>query len=130
MATNNHLYSDLDLRFKSIPSTGDVALRYDTQSVIASVRNLLGTRKYERPFQPLVDSQLDNLLFEPVTSITATLIENEIIRVLNNYEPRVTINNVSVTASPDQNSFNVSLSVFIGNATQPTAINLILQRTR
>jgi phage baseplate assembly protein W len=130
MATNNHLYSDLDLRFKSIPSTGDVALRYDTQSVIASVRNLLSTRKYERPFQPLVESQLDNLLFEPVTSITATLIESEITRVLNNYEPRVIINTLRVTASIDQNSFNVSLSVFIGNATQPTAINLILQRTR
>lgn len=130
MAINNHIYSDLDLRFIPTLSTGDVSMRYDTQSVIASVKNLLNTNKYDRLFQPDVSSGITALLFEPVTSITATLIENEIVRVINNYEPRVKINSLLVTALPDQNQFNVSLSVFIGNLTQPTSINLILQRTR
>ena len=73
---------------------------------------------------------MNKLLFEPCTSITATLIENEIIRTLTNYEPRVTINTLAVTANPNQNQFNVTLSFFVGNQTQPTAINILLQRTR
>jgi phage baseplate assembly protein W len=129
MATN-HIYSDLDLNFRPTPSTGDVSVRYDTQAVVSSIRNLLFTNQYDRPFQPEINSGLNSLLFEPVSSITATLIESEIVRVLTNYEPRAKIDNIYVSALPDQNYFNVSLSVYIGNLTSPTAINLKLQRTR
>jgi len=129
MATN-HIYSDLDLTFLPSPATGDVSMKYDEQAVIRSVRNLLNTNLYDRLFQPDVGSTLNQLLFEPVSPLTATLIQNEITRTLINYEPRATINTLVVSANPDNNQFNVSLSVFIGNQTSPTAINLILQRTR
>ena len=130
MANKQHIYSDLDLRFTPSPTTGDVALRFDSQAVISSVKNLLNTNKYERPFQPDISCGLNALLFEPLTSITATLVENEIVRVLTNHEPRVRINSLLVSTSEQDNAFNVYLSVFISNQTQPTAINLILKRTR
>jgi phage baseplate assembly protein W len=130
MAINNHIYSDLDLTFLPTPSTGDVAMKYDEQAVIRSIRNLLSTNLYERLFQPEIGSTLNTLLFEPVTSLSATLIENEIVRMIQNYEPRATVSQLNVTAQPDSNSFNVALYVFIGNQTTPTAINLLLQRTR
>lgn len=130
MAITNHIYSDLDLTFLPNPVTGDVSMKYDEQSVIRSVRNLLSTSPYDRLFQPDLGSSLNNLLFEPVSPITATLIQNEIIRTITNYEPRVTINTLNVTANTDGNQFNVSLSFFVGNKTSPTAINIILQRTR
>ena len=107
-----------------------MSLKYNEQAVIRSIRNLLSTNLYERPFQPEVGSTLNALLFEPITSITATLIENEIVRMIKNYEPRATISQLNVTARPDSNEFDVSLYVYIGNQTTPTAINLILQRTR
>lgn len=130
MATRNHIYSDLDLTFLRQPATGDVAMKYDEQSVIRSVRNLLSTNRYERLFQPNIGSSLNTLLFEPVSPLTANLIEDEIVRMIKNYEPRVTISQVVVSAEPDSNQFNVSLYVFVGNQTTPTAINLILTRTR
>lgn len=130
MATDNHIYADLDLRFMPTLSTGDVSMRYDAQAVIASIKNLLNTNKYDRLFQPDVSSGISALLFEPLSSITATLIENEIVRVIKNYEPRAKINSLFVTAAPDQNQFSVSMSVFIANQTTPTAINIILTRTR
>jgi phage baseplate assembly protein W len=130
MAINNHIYSDLDLTFLRLPSTGDVAMKYDEQAVIRSIRNLLNTNQYDRLFQPDIGSTLNRLLFEPISSLTATLIQNEIIRTITNYEPRATINTISVTAAPDSNQFNVSLSVLVGNQTQPTSFSLILQRTR
>jgi len=46
MAKIQHLYSDLDLTFNRTPVTGDVAMRFDDQAVIASVRNLLSTNFY------------------------------------------------------------------------------------
>jgi phage baseplate assembly protein W len=130
MAINQHIYSDLDLTFLPSPATGDVSMKYDEQAVIRSIRNLLNTNLYDRLFQPDVGSTLNQLLFEPVSPLTATLIQNEIVRTLTNYEPRARINSLVVSANPDSNQFNVALTVFVGNQTSPTAINLILQRTR
>ncbi len=130
MATRNHIYSDLDLTFLRQPGTGDVSMKYDEQAVIRSVRNLISTNRYERLFQPEIGSTLNQLLFEPVSPLTANLIEDEIVRMIKNYEPRATISQVIVSAKPDDNAFNVSLYVLIGNQTTPTAINLILTRTR
>lgn len=130
MATKNHIYADLDMTFLRQPATGDVAMKYDEQAVVRSIRNLLSINRYEKLFQPTIGSSLNNLLFEPVSPLTANLIEDEIVRMINNYEPRATISQVIVTATPDSNAFNVSLYVFIGNQTSPSAINLILTRTR
>ena len=85
MAYNDHIYSDLDLTFNKVPGTKDIALKYDEQAVIRSVRNLLSTNFYERPFQPDIGSTLNQLLFEPVTEITASLIADEINRIIFNY---------------------------------------------
>lgn len=126
----NHIYSDLDLTFLRQPGTGDVSMKYDEQSVIRSVRNLLSTNLYERLFQPTKGSTLNQILFEPVSTLTALQIEDEIVRMIKNYEPRATISQINVSASPDDNSFSVSLWILIGNQTTPTAISLILTRTR
>jgi phage baseplate assembly protein W len=130
MAYNDHIYSDLDLTFKKVPGTKDVAMKYDEQAVIRSIRNLLSTSLYERLFQPDIGTSLNKLLFEPVTSITATMIEDEIIRMIYNYEPRASVSQIFVTAKPDSNEFDVSLYLLIGNQTTPTAFNLILTRSR
>jgi len=130
MANLQKIYSDLDLTFKSLPVTNDVALRYDDQSVIASVRNLLLTNFYERPFQPKLGSNINAILFEMADGITANIVENEIRNVIGNYEPRVKINQLVVTPSEDENSFNLFMSFFIGNNTRATTVNMLLQRSR
>lgn len=127
---NQHIYSDLDLTFRRQPVKGDVSFSYDEQAVIRSIKNLLQTSPYDRLFQPTLGTTLNDLLFEPCTPLTASLVQDEIVRMINNYEPRATIYNVTVTSAPDQNSFNASIYVFVGNQTSPTAINLILKRTR
>lgn len=131
MAINNQkIYSDLDLRFNTQPGNKDVAMSYNEQAVIRSVKNLLLTKPYERLFQPELSSQVDNLLFEPITALTGNLLKSEIVRVINNWEPRVQIASVDVVAIPEQNGYTVSLFFYIGNQVQPTAINLVLKRSR
>jgi phage baseplate assembly protein W len=130
MANLQKVYSDLDLTFNRLPGTNDVAMRYDDRAVIASVRNLLMTNFYERPFQPNLGSNVDKLLFEPVNDLTANILATEIRNVINNYEPRVSIDMLEITSNPNQASFSVYLRFYIGNNTTPTAVNLILQRSR
>jgi len=131
MATTlKKIYSDLDLTFKRVPGTNDVAMRYDENSVIASVRNLLLTNFYERLFQPNVGSNLQQLLFEPATDITANMLNDEIRTTIKNYEPRVTVDMLQVIPNLDMNSFQVNMTFYIGNNSTPTAVNLLLQRSR
>ena len=130
MANLSKIYSDIDFTFTKKPVTGDVALSYDIQAVIRSIRNLLLTRNYERPFNPDLGSSLDALLFEMISPLTATVIEREIQTMVENYEPRATIDTVTVTPLTDQNAYNISLSFYIENATLPTTVTLLLERNR
>ena len=131
MATTlQKVYADLDLTFTRNPVTGDVSIRYDDQAVIASIRNLLLTNFYERPFQPLLGSNIDAYLFEPASAITASNIENEVRDVIKNFEPRASIVDVKVVSLEDSNSFFIELTILIGNNTSPSTVNLLLQRTR
>jgi phage baseplate assembly protein W len=128
--TLTNIYSDIDLTFMPQPVTGDVSLVLDSRSVINSVRSLLLTSFYERPWQPNVGSNLTGLLFEPMSGVTSSAISSEIKNVLNNYEPRVQIDYINVAEDYNNNGYNISLSVFIGNNVQPTTITVFLQRVR
>ena len=130
MANLQKIYSDLDLTFRKLPVTNDVALSYDEQAIVRSIRNLLLTGFYERPFQPKLGSNLNKLLFEPADQLTANLIESEVKNVISNFEPRVTINTITATVSPDENSFNLSMTFFVGNNSRATSVTLLLQRSR
>jgi phage baseplate assembly protein W len=128
--TLKKLYSDIDFNFTRTPGKNDIALSYDEMAVIRSVRYLLLTKNYERPFQPNIGSRIDQLLFESIDFLTAQDLKSEIETTLNNHEPRVRLTQVTVDEQPDNNAYSVSIEFFIGNNVQPTAINLILERTR
>lgn len=123
-------YSDIDFNFTRLPGRNDIALSYDEMAVIRSVRNLLLTKNYERPFQPNIGSRVQQMLFDPIDFLTAQSLRSEIESVISNHEPRVKIDSILVNADPDNNAYNVTLQFFIGNNVEPTAINLILERTR
>jgi phage baseplate assembly protein W len=130
IGTLQKIYSDIDLAFTKKPGTKDIALSYDTQAVIRSIRNLLLTRHYERPFQPNIGSNLDAILFESIGPMSASTLKTEIERTIENFEPRANLQDVSVNAMPDNNAYTATITFFIENATEPTIVNLILQRNR
>ncbi len=130
MATLNKIYSDIDFTFTKKPVTADVALSYDNQAVIRSIRNLLLTKNYERPFNPDLGSKMDLMLFELISPLTASAIENEILSMISNYEPRALMQEINVTPQPDKNAYGVTLTFFIENATTPTTVTLLLERNR
>jgi phage baseplate assembly protein W len=130
MATLSKIYSDIDFTFTKKPVTADVALSFDGQAVIRSIRNLLSTNHYERPFNPDLGANLNALLFEPISPLTSSALETEITNTIKNYEPRASIQSVEVTSQPDYNAYNVTLSFFIENSTLPTTVTLLLERNR
>ena len=130
MANLNNIYSDIDFTFTKKPVVGDVALSYDEKAVIRSVRNLLATNHFERLFNPNLGSNINALLFEPISPLTANALKNEISTTIKNYEPRATLQDIEVSSQPDKNAYNVYLSFYIENATLPTTITLLLERDR
>ena len=123
-------YSDLDLNFTIHPVKKDINRNIGEMAVINSVKNLILTNHYERPFQPDIGSNVRRLLFENLDNITATSIESEIRQTILNYEPRVNISKLNVVADYDNNGFNVLMQFFIANRTTPITINFFLERIR
>jgi phage baseplate assembly protein W len=123
-------YKDLDLNFTIHPVRKDLNRLTDERAVINSIKNLVSTNHYEKPFNPSFGSNLRRLLFENVDNFTSTLIEREIVEVLNNFEPRVTVRTVRVVPTVDENGFNVQLDFYINNLTDPITINFFLERIR
>jgi phage baseplate assembly protein W len=130
MATINKIYSDIDFAFTKKPVTADVALSYDAQAVSRSIRNLLNTQNYDRLFNPDLGSQITGLLFENISPIVASTMETIITNLINTYEPRARIQSVKVSPQPDLNSYNVTITFYVENATLPTTTTILLERNR
>jgi len=128
--TLQKLYSDIDFTLAKRPVLNDIALSYDNQAIIRSVRNILSTKKFEKLWNPDFGSNIDTLLFENISSVTAAALEKEISVAIENYEPRVNMKNVVVTPYIDKNAYDVTLTFYIANATQPTTVTVFLERNR
>ena len=123
-------FKDLDLNFNIHPVRKDISKSIGPMAVVNSIKNLILTNHYERPFQPDIGSNVRRLLFENLDNITATTIKDEIERTIVNYEPRATVKTINVTADYDNNGFKVYLEFFIVNQTAPIVINFLLERIR
>jgi phage baseplate assembly protein W len=130
MPTLQKIYSDLDLTFGRKPGSNDVTLSYDEKAVLRSIRNLLLTQHYDRLFNPELGSKVSYLLFEPISPLTASQLEDQIRITIENFEPRVKIDTIRVQASDEQNGYNVTLRFYIENATLLTSTTLFLERIK
>jgi len=133
--TNNskrstRIYSDLNLNFTKNPATKDVARLTDIEAVKRSVRNLILTNRFERPFHPEIGSSVRALLFENITPLNAVLLQDRIEEVIENFEPRVNLNQVIVQDEIDNNQYRVTISFYVVNTPEPVTITEFLQRLR
>ena len=127
---NSKSFADLNLLFTASPSTGDITKKTDEEAIKSSLRNLISTKNYERPFHPEIGCQIFSLLFENFTSVTSQVMRKTIQDVVNKFEPRVDILDVLVYETVDENNLNVSVTFKIINTERPVTFNTILQRVR
>ena len=123
-------FKDLDLNFTAHPIRKDINKFTNEYAVINSVKNLILTNHYERPFRPELGSNIRRMLFENVDTVMAAQIEREIEETILNFEPRVQVSKVVAVAAPDENKYNVELTFFVINSPDPITINFFLERIR
>ncbi|MDP7367988.1 MAG: GPW/gp25 family protein [Candidatus Pacebacteria bacterium] len=130
---DTYIYKDLSLFFTPNPVSGDVTMVTDVQDIKRSVRNLVMTNRFEKPFHPEIASHVRDLLFERFTPITFNLLRNRIETVLANYEPRVSVTDVEIDDSGqamDNNNLNVRIFFTLKNDPQIQSVDILLERVR
>ena len=123
-------FRDLDLDFTRHPVSGDVAMKNNTEAIKRSLRNLVLTNPREKFFHPEIGSGVRNLLFENFTPVVKIKLERNIRTLIENYEPRVVLEDVTVFFEERDNRLEVSIQFQVVG--QPGSANLTfpLERLR
>ena len=127
---SSKIFKDLNLDFQQNTATKDIQKLTDVESVKRSVKNLINTNHYEKPFHPEIGSNLRAMLFELMSPQMNHLISKQIENLINNYEPRC--NQVEVFAQPmfDRNGYSVQISFMVNNHQEPVIVESFLERLR
>ena len=131
ISRNVRQYKDLDLFFNKKSVSKDIAKLTDIAAVKRSIRNLVLTNHYEKPFHPEIGSGVRDMLFEPMSALTAHVLTRKIEDVIENFEPRAKIIGVSAQPNLDRNEYRVTINFFVLNApTELVDLTLFLERLR
>ena len=124
------IYKDLDLDFQKNTATSDIQKLSDVEAVKRSVRNLINTNHYERPFHPEIGSNLRAMLFENITPQMTHAISKQIDLLLKNFEPRIRLVQINVQPFIERNGYRASISFFVINTPERVEIETFLERLR
>jgi phage baseplate assembly protein W len=125
------IYKDLDLFFGKKSATKDISKVNGIQAIKRSVRNLILTNIYEKPFHPEIGSGIRGLLFEPLSPITAFVLSQKVEDVIENFEPRARLVGVRANPDLDRNAYEISVEFYVQNApTELVDTTVLLERLR
>ena len=124
------LYKDLDLSFGRNVVTNDVNKLTDVEAVKRSVRNLINTSHFERPFHPEIGSNVRAMLFEPMTPLTALNLQRKVQEVLVNFEPRIRLVQILARPDIDRNAYDLRIMFYVIGTPQPVVVETFLERLR
>ena len=123
-------FKDIDLDFGRNPVTNDVNVVEDVIAIKRAVKNLIQTNFYERPFRPELGCGIRELLFENYTPMVGVFIRDKIKEVIDNFEPRVSLQKVALDDDPDRNRLVVDLYFYIVGMPGPQQVTTFLERLR
>ena len=124
------IYKDLDLDFGRNTVTNDVNKLTDVEAVKRSVRNLINTNHFERPFHPEIGGNVRALLFENMTPLTALNLQRKVEEVLNNFEPRAKITQILADPDIDRNGYRLEIKFYVIGIQNPITVETFLERLR
>ena len=128
---NARQYTDLDLFFGKKATSKDISKVTDIQAVKRSIRNLVLTNHYEKPFHPEIGSGVRGMLFEPMTPITAHILTRKIEDVIKNFEPRARLMGVTALPNLDRNEYECTVTFYVVNTpTELVDLTVFLERLR
>jgi len=122
-------YGDIDLTFNAKPD-GDIFKKTAAASVKQAVKNLLLTNFNEKPFRPNFGGDLNNILFELADEDIEYDIEEQVIRAIENFEPRAKVLKVESNAILDRNEVKVKITFLVKNLNEVVEFETALSRLR
>lgn len=129
ITTRDRKYSDIDLTFKPRPS-GEIYKKVDAAAVKQSVKNLLLTSRYEKPFQPNFGANLNSALFALDTDYDPDYIQDLIADAIAKYEPRARVLSIALNLLPDRNTLDATIVFQVVNTGEQVAVDVSLTRLR
>ena len=127
---SSRIFKDLNLDFQQNTATKDIQKITDVEAVKRSVRNLINTNHYEKPFHPEIGSNLRAMLFENMTPQMNHVISKQIEILIKNYEPRCRLVQVNTQPMFDRNGYACQISFYVVNHPEPVAVESFLERLR
>ena len=126
--TARRWWTDIDINLTLHPQSKDVVLKYDINSIKRSIKTLLSTNHYERPFKPNLGANFSSLLFEMIDTTSLIVAEQNIKEMIHTYEPRAEIDNIFLNTYG--NTVDISILFTVLNRPEPQELSLILERVR
>ena len=124
-------FKDISMTFQANPLNEDLIAIKNENAIARSIRNIVFTLPGEKFFNPSFGSRITESLFENIDDITATIIVDEIRESIENYEPRVDLNNVEAFPDYDNNSFDLVITyTILGSEIPPQELQFVLQSNR
>ena len=124
-------FRDISATFQCNPLNQDLVALRNENAIARSIRNLVMTVPGERPFNPVLGSNVYQLLFENFDNQTAYAIKSQIETTIDNFEPRVELDDVEVVADFDNHEFNVIIRYQIVGIDVPAQeLSFALEPTR
>ena len=108
----------------------DIYKKRYAAAVKQSIKNLLLTDYFEKPFQPFYGANLRALLFELADDDIEDEVEENIRNAIIKYEPRAEILNISVIALPDQHDISVTVQFKVISTQETVTFTTNLSRLR
>lgn len=123
-------FVDIDLSFRRHPVTGDIGIKTDVEAIKSSIRNLIKTAPYDRKFHPEIACRIKKILFMDVSSLTIRALKDMVTEVLDNYEPRITVEKIIVSTDESLTQYNVIVYFRVRNVPEPMSVTTLLRRIR
>lgn len=122
-------YSDIDLDF--LPTlSGKLSKKTDAAAVRQSVKNIILSNNYEKPFNLFYGGDITGMLFELNDPFVEEEIRENIIRQIEFYEPRAEIREIIVENQIDDYEINVSVEFLVISTNEVVRFNTNLSRLR
>jgi phage baseplate assembly protein W len=124
-------FLDISSSFQINPLNFDLISIKNETAIARSVRNLVLTTPGEKFFNENLGSKISQSLFENIDEINASIIKDEIVNTIKNYEPRVELIEVFVSPDYDNYTFNVTIQyTIVGIDVLPQQLTFALEQTR
>ena len=127
---SSQIFKDLNLGFEQNTATKDIQKITDVEAVKRSVKNLINTNHYEKPFHPEIGSNLRAMLFELMSPQMNHMISKQVENLINNYEPRCNLVQVFTQPRLDRNGYSVQISFRVQNHPDEVIVESFLERLR